>query len=381
MLAPLVADKQLLLRFIPNEYYIRNNPYFKLNYIGSTYSIVGDVFKCGYSANNSGILTMPIQTSPTFTLRIIMKVNSIKTTSDRLIETTKNTTITLSNSGNTIQPSNGGTAYVNGAASSGVLIGQYAEYVVTSTRNSKGDFIKSLFCALNKANNLDADIKLLEIYKGVLTPSQISNLYNNLRYKKLILPSNEILSIYRNGDRTVDKYNSIVSINNVKQLNNRLAFTNTSGCSIVTNVPIPDEYSISMWVNPLYNSKNLKVISSVASIYNIRVEATTRVIQFSAISQVASSSIAIQTGKLQHIIIRFKRLPSSYIIGFSINGSVVPNVTKSETVTITGNFIIGTDASNVQSHLLKHIRIFNRLLTDNECSQIYTSEKQIVEVM
>lgn len=110
--------------------------------------------------------------------------------------------------------SSGGTAYVNGVALTALSLNTNIDLFICgiTLKSGTGTNFNSIGCAVRYLNSIfTGSIDLIQIYKGTLTASEVSNLYNN-RSKvpfKSLYP--EILNVNAIGGVIVNRANSTVT--------------------------------------------------------------------------------------------------------------------------------------------------------------------------
>jgi len=121
-----------------------------------------------------------------------------------------------------------GTAYINGITTT--TVSSATKEIIVS-----GISISSIFSSIGARasaalNYITADIELVEIYKGALTPQEVSNLYNNRAYTPLQLRSGltEILNIDNRRGTISNKYNKNTTNEVITNVIDR-EFTNDTG--------------------------------------------------------------------------------------------------------------------------------------------------------
>jgi hypothetical protein len=330
-----------------------------------------------------------------FSVRIIMNVTSLNSTSiilssDAPTPVGQIRMVTLSGGIIDLNGDSNG-VYKNGVFISTqnvpVILNQYFEYVFI-VRSAYVGFPRYLFGSLSSVFLTNASVKLVEIYNVQLSAAEISNLYNN-KTNEPFYDKSEVFHLNAYKGIITDKFNNTIVNTNVGLIrSNGNNFINYNSTASASYTQIPDvinilPFTLTTWYNayqaqPFAASNKLLSRLNTAQ-YWLSFQNTTfpqnAYFYLPGGTQFQFNTTLPVYNKLTFITIQRDNTGQYFV---SYNGAIPIALTlvsgDLETPITSTNLFIGGTKSLMK---ILNMRIFNRVLTANEVSQIYTSEKKL----
>ena len=283
-----------------------------------------------------------------------------------------------------------GTNYVNGIVNSSVVANTMCDVIITGVALTKSRDIK--LCGIGTSNNyFVGNVELFEIYQGTLTANEVKNLYENKRYREVNDTASHkcILDVSAQDGTVRNKYSGdtingnlvpsviLTSVEVVKDNDvYAMKFNGTSSkidCGsydgLVGNKTFvvwskkKGKYATTGSWAALLNNGKLNAYQSGADIYYLHSGTTQAVSDTSFKKEQWQCYIATRT--------------STGITNIYINGVLSGTANQAAGVPIAGtsNLFIGYYSGQVYEGKIASVRIYDGLMTVQEISSIYSSEK------
>jgi hypothetical protein len=355
----------------------------------------GRCYLDGFSTNVD-ILT-PISNSQTYSFRIKCKINDITPVSTRYIcDYRKSNPTYLSFSSSGTLGSAGATVstiYINANATNDLtgFEGEWIEIIYSALNSVYQLLVGTVGRFYNGTTNSPIDFELFEIYEGELTAEEVSNLYNNSRYRELnAVP---VLNLTAEGGIIEDKAGNSFTNTDVEVVRDgqidKMRFNGSSsfldlGNPADLNFSDPFHHTFIAWIKANNIGTNDSFLSNSSS-------GSASDIRFEWQYHTNKMALVIGNGTVFERIYANNKITDKlwYNIALTINGSVVKFYMDGERDGIDGTLSysiaslittwkIGNAYSNsVYSYdgTINNILVYNNVLTDQMVSQYYSSTK------
>jgi hypothetical protein len=276
-----------------------------------------------------------------------------------------------------------GTEYVNGIATDAITLGEWNDFIVTGISfQCAGNIIVGANYLLG--GDFTGDIDLIEIYLGILTAEEVSNLYEGKRFTELTGQA-EVLNISAQSGSIIDRWGATLTntdVGVVKQGDARCMLFNGSTSKLDCG-----DITIHLWFKAYgYGENNLGLLlnnggpnlgtDSKLSIYIISAIPARIYMRSNTATLVHSGSGVYSFNEWACLTIT---RTSTGVTNFYINGVAAGSADQAGGTpeANTTNLIIGNDATGIKTWdgLISGVRIYSGLLTAAEISQMYTNER------
>jgi hypothetical protein len=331
----------------------------------------GSSSKVVFGKTYSGIKSIRIKFKPSSTTQNILKL-----TSSHSISASSGTLSATGVSSPTI--------YVNGSVSSTITTGWNDVVVTTAT----GITVNALTIGYI-TSYLAGDVEIVEMWGSVLTANEITNLWNQSRYKQFsphgligatnnatpILNVNAFLGSVKNTASTTAP--TLTSVSVVKDAGYSMSINGSTSKIDCSNYNgLTGDLTISAWVKAL--SLGEGSAGRIIDNGKLMVKANTTYLSLASDGStfVSSAANTLVFGKWIHVgILRKSDGKTSFYINAVLSGAA--DQASGTPATGTTNIIIGNNNAGSATWYgsLGNVQIFSGILTAAEISQIYSSEK------